>query len=101
MCCHTDLNRDYGSLVLTQLIQLLLHVAEDDRARRNADTQRLITGAKNVLMLPLSIDTNKTTQQECIYYLLQLYWMHDLYTKPNCKWNSHLCRVIFNVNMIC
>lgn len=36
--CDTDLNGDNSSLILTQLVELLLHVAEDDRARRNADT---------------------------------------------------------------
>lgn len=38
MWCDTDLNGNYGSLVLTQLVQFFFHVTEDDRARRNADT---------------------------------------------------------------
>lgn len=53
MCCATDLNGNNGPLILTQLVQLFLHVAEDHSARRNTDTQRLIIWAENILMLPL------------------------------------------------
>lgn len=58
MLCDTDLNCNYGSLVLTQFVQFFLHVTEDDRARRNAHTQRLIVGAQNIFMLPLYFHTH-------------------------------------------
>lgn len=57
MWCVTDLDGDDRSLVLTELVQLLLHVAEDDGARRDADADWLIVGAQNVLVLPLDVET--------------------------------------------
>lgn len=58
----TDLNGNNGSFILTQLVQLLLHATEDHRSRSNTDTQWLIVGTKNVLMLPLEEDTHTHTE---------------------------------------
>lgn len=59
----TYLNGNNGSFILTQLVQLLLHVTEDHRSRSNTDTQWLIVGTKNILMQPLE-DTH--TQREIL-----------------------------------
>ena len=55
----TDLNRCDGRLILTQLVQLLLHVAQDDGAWWWRDAQLLVPGPQHVLMLPL-LSPNKT-----------------------------------------
>lgn len=49
----TDLNTSDGRLVLTELEQLLLHVAEDDGAWRGTNSHGLAACAQHVLMLPL------------------------------------------------
>lgn len=48
-----DLNTGDGRVVLAELVQLLLHVAEDDGARRRADRHGLRASPENVLVLPL------------------------------------------------
>lgn len=49
----SNLNTGDGCIVLAQLVQLLLHVTEYDRARWRANRHGLRASPKNVLMLPL------------------------------------------------
>lgn len=49
----SDLNTGDGRIVLAEFVQLLLHVTEDDGARRRADRHGLRASPENVLVLPL------------------------------------------------
>lgn len=59
MCNGFNLDAANRSFVLTEFVELLLHVAQDDGARRGTDRHWLCPRTENVLMLPLMRESRR------------------------------------------
>lgn len=57
----SDLNTGDGCVVLAELVQLLLHIAEDDGTRWRADRHGLRASSENVFVLPLEWEDQRLT----------------------------------------
>ena len=96
----THLHGCDGRLVLAQLVELLLHVAQDDGPGRGVDTQLLAPGPQHVLVLPLRSTYNKHTKGNASTGLegqlsaekwARKVGLNDLGKSANCDDFDHYC----------